>query len=98
MSNVVKLAAKKKKPGSDEWQAQIDQHGDNLMNRVYDAIRLTEAEASDDGIPEEYVDCMLLGILACALVQVAYTREVMPPDRLITFLKHLIETRMEQKE
>ena len=35
MSNVIKLASEKE-AGHREWQAQIEEHADKLMDRLYD--------------------------------------------------------------
>jgi hypothetical protein len=91
MSNVVKIADKKKKPGLDEWRAQIEEHGDNLMRRIYDAVRLADEEANDEDIPEEYVDCMILGVLTSVLVAISNGREVVSAKGLLALVNHQIE-------
>lgn len=93
MSNVVKIETKKKKPGIDEWQAQIEEHGDNMMNRVYDAVRLADEEAKDEDIPEEYANCMILGVLTSVLVNIAHARNVIGPDALLKLVEHEIGER-----
>ena len=91
MSNVVKMVAKKNKLPIDEWQAQIEEHGKKLMDRLYDQIRLADNDVSDEDIPEEFADCMILGVLTSMLVKIAYARNILSPAQLLTLVKYEIE-------
>jgi hypothetical protein len=90
MSNVVKL--KKKKPGIETWQPQIDEMGDKLTDRVYDAIRLADEEAKDIDMPDEFADCTLLGVLTSILVQITEKRNIVGPDALLKLVEFQIHS------
>lgn len=93
---VIKITDKKKKPAIDKWKAQISEHGDKLDDRLYDAIRLADEETNDEGVPEEFADCMILGVLTAVLVNIAHARNVLGPEALIKLVEHQIEHQIKE--
>ena len=92
MSNVVKMAAKKKQPDIPmAWQTEINKLGDKLADRIYDAIRLADEEANDKSIHEEFADCSVVGVLVSMLVLIVNTRDVLSPDQLLALVQYEIE-------
>ena len=100
MSNVVKL----KRLGKPRTQVQkarllgieaskdlIEEHGDKLIGRLYDQIRLTEEEASGDKMPQEHIDCMTVSVITQLLVLVASGRNTVGPASLLELVQGEID-------
>ena len=96
MNNVVKL--KKKKPAIDAWQAQIEEHGDKLMDRLYDAIRLADEEMNDEDIPEEFADSTVMAVLTSVLVSIAYARNALGPEALLKLVEYQIDLQIKKNQ
>ena len=93
MSNVVKLSGLPKKQPIDKWQELIDEQGESLLGRLYDQIKLADVDALEEDMPEEYSDCMIVGVIASLLVTITHTRNVVSSDALLKLVKHEIEGR-----
>ena len=96
MSNVIKL--KKKKPDIDEWKEQVETLSDKLADRIHDAIRLSDDEAIDAGIPEEIYDCTIVGVLVSVMVVLAEARDVIGPEALLKLVEYQIAMSCEKDD
>ena len=74
------------------------EHGDKLSDRLYDAIRLADEEMNDEGIPEEFADCTILGVLAAVMVQITEARNIIGPEALIKLVEYQITLPREEDD
>ena len=94
MNNVVKL--KKKKLEIDKWAEITNEHGEKLLGRLYDQVKIADVDAIEEGIPEEISDCMIIGVITSLLVTMTHARDVITPEALLKLVAHEIEQRVDE--
>jgi cobalamin biosynthesis Co2+ chelatase CbiK len=98
MSNVVKL--KKKKLEIDKWAEITNEHGEKLLGRLYDQVKIADVDAIEEGIPEEISDCMIIGVITSLIVTsrlaMTHARDVITPEALLKLVAHEIEQRVDE--
>ena len=88
MSNVVKMTRlRKRSRTSTSGKSRSRCMATGMTDRMHDAIRLADEEANDEGIPEEFADCAILGVFTSMLVTITAQRKVIGPDALIKLIR-----------